>query len=943
MGKCVLIILSLARLSLGFQLITSPPLRFGFHEISSSLRIHRPYRRPHPHLYVKEERLRGVLNSVVDDRLEKALSPRGVDASDDFDEFAEVDEQNIFGQFSDAVTGSIFSILHSGDDCGIKDSSKNLRVLWVRALLNNYGEIKDDIAGKLLPNTSGLVTSNYSKKLFQPIRKFAEWIASRTSFIDGTLDEFLAFNSGSPCNVVLFGSGYDTRALRYRSHSNANFYEVDLPEVVEGKAKLYDNYLSKYPDGVDKKTSEFLGVDLNKYGEGGLVGELKSIGLDPNLPTLFVWEAVLFYVNEKPKREIFKELYNFNKQEGANPNSAVVFTDSLKPFVDVPFTSETDAFFKKLDADLIEHRSRWGGAVHFATTCPRDPKGTSSDLGLALKKEDLVMSYTPTQNFNKHIIDNPSLDNAWYAVAYTWQISGYDSPIEAAWLRDGDYSKELPLKNDKDGILKPFAFKLWNEPMVIYRDATGSPVCVTDVCPHRSAPLSMGTVEDGELKCFYHGWAFGEKGECTDIPTQRAVSNQNPEGDAKVRQRVSDCQRRHAVVEHEGMVWVWKGELLSADPTLLPSKREGDMETQPIETILDYNVDYSYIIENNLDSPHLFYLHDGSVPPIESIGMMNKNLPDLRLRPFKDDCGFGHMGRFGDTGRVKKLLRFDPPNVVRHGGVSGFEEEFHIIPIAPGRARVLLRQHLPKGPILSTITSLPGMLPFLTALVNNWNYHIALEDGAVMQGQSHLIEDLNAPRMQVGGLGDDLMSRYWAWRREAHEKSPDGNPWFNTLNDVSRASIATGTTYGDSQDVIKLARSGPNKIVNVEKSLGIKQAYIQETPEAKYAPMNGQGYLSALYWDDVVKKLFQGLEPAGTMLKTNKLGTFDDPVDATSPRERPKNRKETTPTVQHVGNIGFATAAVGWALLENASALGVEGLAERLGVGGGGRGMEILS
>ena len=138
---------------------------------------------------------------------------------------------------------------------------------------------------------------------------------------------------------------------------------------------------------------------------------------------------------------------------------------------------------------------------------------------------------------------------------------------------------------------------------------------------------------------------------------------------------------------------------------------------------------------------------------------MNKNLPDLRLRPFKDDCGFGHMGRFGDTGRVKKLLRFDPPNVVRHGGVSGFEEEFHIMPIAPGRARVLLRQHLPKGPILSTITSIPGMLPFLTALVNNWNYHIALEDGAVMQGQSHLIEDLNAPRMQVGGLGDDLMSR----------------------------------------------------------------------------------------------------------------------------------------------------------------------------------------
>ena len=105
------------------------------------------------------------------------------------------------------------------------------------------------------------------------------------------------------------------------------------------------------------------------------------------------------------------------------------------------------------------------------------------------------------------------------------------------------------------------------------------------------------------------------------------------------------------------------------------------------------------------------------------------------MRAFKDDCGFGHLGRFGDTGRVKKLLRFDPPNIVRHGGVSGFEEEFHIIPIAPYRTRVLLRQHLPKGPILSTVTGLPGMVPFLTGLVNNWNNHIALEDASVMMGQ----------------------------------------------------------------------------------------------------------------------------------------------------------------------------------------------------------------
>ena len=40
-----------------------------------------------------------------------------------------------------------------------------------------------------------------------------------------------------------------------------------------------------------------------------------------------------------------------------------------------------------------------------------------------------------------------------------------------------------------------FATRLWGEPLVLYRDAQGEPVCVRDVCPHRSAPLSMGDVQ----------------------------------------------------------------------------------------------------------------------------------------------------------------------------------------------------------------------------------------------------------------------------------------------------------------------------------------------------------------------------------------------------------------------------------------------------------------
>ena len=92
---------------------------------------------------------------------------------------------------------------------------------------------------------------------------------------------------------------------------------------------------------------------------------------------------------------------------------------------------------------------------------------------------------------------------------------------------------------------------------------------------------------------------------------------------------------------------------------------------------------------------------------------------------------------------------------------SGFEEEFHIMPVAPQRTLVLFRQDLPRGPFLCTVTSIPCVLPLLRLVVKNWNYHIALEDSCVIQGKANRIDDWGSPRIGVGGLGDDLILRFW--------------------------------------------------------------------------------------------------------------------------------------------------------------------------------------
>ena len=44
---------------------------------------------------------------------------------------------------------------------------------------------------------------------------------------------------------------------------------------------------------------------------------------------------------------------------------------------------------------------------------------------------------------------------------------------------------------------------------------------------------------------------------------------------------------------------------------LLPTHPTPEM-THAVETILDYGCDWTYIVENNLDTPHLYWLHDGA-------------------------------------------------------------------------------------------------------------------------------------------------------------------------------------------------------------------------------------------------------------------------------------------------------------------------------------------
>src|SRR5260370_18103618 len=74
-------------------------------------------------------------------------------------------------------------------------------------------------------------------------------------------------------------------------------------------------------------------------------------------------------------------------------------------------------------------------------------------------------------------------------------------------------SMQLP-KADSD----PLRLRLLGEPLVAFRNSAGQPGVLHEHCPHRGASLALGRVEEGGIRCLYHGWKFATDGKTLDIP-----------------------------------------------------------------------------------------------------------------------------------------------------------------------------------------------------------------------------------------------------------------------------------------------------------------------------------------------------------------------------------------------------------------------------------------
>jgi phenylpropionate dioxygenase-like ring-hydroxylating dioxygenase large terminal subunit len=148
----------------------------------------------------------------------------------------------------------------------------------------------------------------------------------------------------------------------------------------------------------------------------------------------------------------------------------------------------------------------------------------------------------------------------------------------------------------------PVARRIIDRPLVLFRTAQGDPVALADACPHRFAPLHMGKImEDGSIRCAYHGLQFDASGAC--------VRNPHPSGRIPPLAKV----RAYPVVEKHTMLWIWMGER-APDHGSIPDFNIVDRADPALSAKKDFvriGANYVLITENLLDLSHAAFLHEG--------------------------------------------------------------------------------------------------------------------------------------------------------------------------------------------------------------------------------------------------------------------------------------------------------------------------------------------
>ncbi|KAJ3030682.1 UNVERIFIED_CONTAM: hypothetical protein HDU68_008209 [Siphonaria sp. JEL0065] len=351
----------------------------------------------------------------------------------------------------------------------------------------------------------------------------------------------------------------------------------------------------------------------------------------------------------------------------------------------------------------------------------------------------------------------------------------------------------------------PHGDHILGDPIVLYRDPeTNEVVAFADKCPHRSAPLSVGRIMDGKLECRYHGWQFSTDGVCSKVPS----SNKIP---------VNAKLRKYPVVESDGFIWIWPGDLEAKDqvpkPTIyFPKQKAGWIPRIGCEVL---DIDASLLNENFLDPAHLPFTHD------KTIGKRSNSTLMTITCQFIDNTQEGHgIGIEGfvnqperpDLMKIQQKFQFMGPCIVALDFGDLGDQTFYSVPTRKGHCHFVYIQRFSFLQFLEK--------SFFGRMILDWynpsyTRKILMEDYEMLKGQQErLAAGANAMNSPVAA--DLMIKTYRNWWRKVMKRE-DGGPWFagysTDMEDIClEDNRSKGRGAGSYGRVVKKSAQGDRKV-----------------------------------------------------------------------------------------------------------------------------------
>ncbi len=228
--------------------------------------------------------------------------------------------------------------------------------------------------------------------------------------------------------------------------------------------------------------------------------------------------------------------------------------------------------------------------------------------------------------------------NAWYAVAWSHEA----------------------------GRREILARTVCGKRLALWRKSDNSIAAVEDACWHRLAPLSLGSLENDDVVCRYHGIRFNAEGRCTRMPSQDNIP-------------ANVGVKAYPVIEKYRFVWVWPGDPEKADALKIPDMHwNDDPEWAGDGKTMFAKCDYRLFVDNLMDLTHETFVHATSIghtavaeTPMETTHEGNtvtvqRFMPDIDAPPFWR----AQLGKPGNVDRWQ-IIRFEAPcTIVLDVGVA---------------------------------------------------------------------------------------------------------------------------------------------------------------------------------------------------------------------------------------------------------------------------------